>query len=280
MIYRLLSRQSYPIGLLSACQEYNKIVMQAQDAMGELKKIDPVKIVGDSPDDFEDFFLVLAVIYNDLKGLVQLNRDFNICHPMPEDQTLSSEIGEYNGATTQLYKILAGLINEFLIFLEGHEKVYQNPQFKLILLRLDKSVREQWADILDAAFKRTVKKGNKKTFGYKLMLIRNNVAFHYHQSDKVMRQSYKEFFSDQGKFGTDFAYYMDGGDMQRTRFFYADAAVQRYLLKTASEEYQLEYRNDLAHYENMRLETFEMVKTMNMVLANLLRKFIELKRSK
>jgi hypothetical protein len=247
--------------------------MKKNDLLGDFRKIAPSKLVGHEPNEIEDFFLILAVIYNDLKGLMYLYRLYNENNPAPVSQVPSAALGERNGMTTQLFKLVAGMINEFLIFLKEHEHLYLNPQFQLILLKVPKGINLQWNDILDAAFERT-KKNNKTSLGYKLMLIRNHVAFHYYQSEKVLRQSFKEFFIDKNMPGADHAYYSDGGLMQSTRFYFADAAVQRYLLKTASAEYQKDYGNDMAAYNNLQAETFQLIGTMNMVIANLLRQFI------
>jgi hypothetical protein len=247
--------------------------MRQADFLGDFRKIAPSKLVGDEPDEIEDFFLVLAVIYNDLKGLVYFDNEYKKNHKLPERGEISAYAGEYGGMTTQLYKLVAGMINEFLIFLKNHENVYFHPRFQLILLRLPKAVKIQWNDILDAAFERS-NKNDSKSIGYKLMLIRNHVAFHYHQSEKVLRPAYQKFFADKNLFGADHAYYSDGGNLQLTRYYYADAAVQRYLFKTANDQNKMSYESDLAAYNKLQSETFLLVTTMNMVLANLLRQFI------
>ncbi|MHB0865285.1 MAG: hypothetical protein ACYC1Y_00010 [Minisyncoccota bacterium] len=250
--------------------------MSTQEFIGELKKIAPAKLVSGEKDEIGGFFLVLAVIYNDVKGIVYLNRIFGETFGPPPPSGITPHLGEYNGMTTQHFKLLAGTIDEFFRFLKEHEAIYTDPQFMLIMLKLPKDIRSQWQDVLDAALERETRKGG---LGNKLMLIRNNVAFHYYQSEKVLRRSYGEFFSDKTQVGADHAYYSLGSTMQDTRFYYADAAVQRYLLKTASKEYQKDYAKDMESYRALQKETSELVRTMNMVLAHLLRQFILMRSS-
>lgn len=241
--------------------------------LGDFRKIAPSTLVGDEPDEIEDFFLVLAVIYNDLKGLVNMEANFAKNNKLPNPGEITAYAGEYSGMITQFYKLIAGMVNEFLVFLKEHEDIYKQPRFLLLLFRLPKDIQKQWNDILDAALERS-NKNDTQNLGYKLMLIRNNVAFHYFQSEKVLRRSYKEFFAERDKFGADHAYYSDGGNMQLTRFYYADAAVQRYLRNTASKQHGMDYDKNQEAFRQLQLDTFQLVRTMNMVIANLLRQFI------
>jgi len=224
----------------------------------------------------EDFFLVLAVIYNDLKGLIHLEKDFMDNHVPPTSGTPSAYLGEYNGMTTQLYKTLAGLVNEFFVFLKEHEKLYKEPRFQLMFLKMAPSVGKEWEGILDAALERPDSK-KPGTLGYRLLRVRNDVAFHYYKSEKVLREAFQEFFNDETRPNADFAYYSFGENMQDTRFYYADAAVQRYLMKTASTEGAPNYAKDIVALQDFQSETFKLVRSMNIVLANMLRRFITMR---
>ena len=243
------------------------------DSNAILKKISPSRLVGDEKDSMEDFFLVLAVIYNDLKGLIHLEKDYMDNHEQPTSGTPSAYLGEWNGMTTQLYKILAGLVNEFFVFLKAHESLYGQPKFRLMILKMSPSLRAQWDGILDAALERPDSK-KPGTLGYRLMRIRNDVAFHYYNSEKVLRTAFKEFFGDETQPNGDYAYYSFGENMQDTRMYYADAAVQRYLMKMASEQKVPNYTADVAALQAFQTETFKLIRSMNMVLGNLLRQFI------
>lgn len=241
-----------------------------------LKKIAPSRLVGDKKDSMEDFFLVLAVIYNDLKGLIHLEKDFMDNHAPPTSGTPSAYLGEYNGMTTQLYKTMAGLVNEFFVFLREHEQLYKEPRFQLMFLKMDPSVRKEWEGILDAALERPNSK-KPGTLGYRLMRVRDGVAFHYYQSEKVLRGAFKDFFHDNTQTNADFAYYSFGENMQDTRFYYADAAVQSYLMKTANEKGTQNYTTDMAILQAFQSETFSLIRSMNIVLANLLKRFITMR---
>lgn len=242
--------------------------------MAAIKKVAPLRLVESDKDDLGAFFLVLAVIYNDIKGLIYLIKYFNKFNNPPKEEIISAYLGEYNGMTSQHFKIIAGVVNEFFIFLKAHEELFHTPQFQLVLLKVPKPAREDWHDLLDAAFERTT---NRNGLGNKLMLIRNNIAFHYDQSEKELVRSYHDFFSDKTRFGADHAYYSDGGTIQDTRFYYADAAIQQYMLKTANKEYKKDFIKDVVAYRALQTETYALVRKMNMVLANLLRQFVHIR---
>ena len=249
----------------------------SEEFVGDVQKIASSKLIESPQDEIGIFFLTLAVIYNDLKGLVLLNRLFENNYDMPTVNVISPHVGEYNGMLSQLFKLLAGMINEFFVFLKEHEKLYSDPEFMRVILKMPKSVQQQWHEVLSAALERTE---SKQGLGFKLMHIRNNVAFHYYQSEKVLLRSYREFFKDKTMFGADYAYYASGHNMPETRFYYADAAVQRYLMQTASRQPGTEFTQDLIDFREFQSETFQLVRTMNMLLANMLHQFISIRSAK
>jgi len=250
--------------------------MLGPDSINELKKIQPSRLIGEQQDDLDDFFLVLAVIYNDLKGIAHLQKDFFDNHVHPEIlNTPSAWRGEFNGTVMQLYKIQAGIINEFLHFIQSHEAIFVLPKFKTLLSQLPPERKGDWEEILSAASKKEAK-GN---LGNKLMLIRHNVAYHYYRSDKAMRNAFLEFFKDNTIPGAEYAYYSLGKNLESSRFYYADAAVQNYIINTAMGEKHDSSEEKLEAFGQLQNDTFELIRTMNVSIATILRLYIQRKHS-
>jgi hypothetical protein len=248
--------------------------MLGPDSEVKLKKIDPSRLVGETQDDLEDFFLTLAVIYNDLKGIAHLQKDFFDNHPAPENSIgASAWLGEFNGMVTQFYKMQAGFINEFLDFIEAHDNIFFLPKFKILFSRLSQERKLEWQEIRDAA----LGKDTKGNLGNKLMLIRHNVAYHYYKSEKVLRGAFLDFFGDRTKPGADYAYYAVGETLESSRFFYADAAVQRFLMKTAIESNKTSFEEMMAALNRLQNETFELLGMMNTTIAALLSHYIRMR---
>lgn len=67
--------------------------------------------------------------------------------------------------------------------------------------------------------------------------------------------------------------------MEGTRFYYADAAVQRYLMNTASSEGEGSFEERKAAFSDLQDESFRLIGIINMVLGRLLKQFIALKHN-
>lgn len=250
--------------------------MLGPDAEFNLKKIDPSRLSSDATTRLDDFFLVLAVVYNDLKTLIHIQRDYLHDHPKPVGEEESGYLGDYNGTTTYFQKTLSAFLYEFFEFIKEYKDLDSNPQFLSILHKLDPIVLGRWDSISKAALEK-VDKSDTASLGYRLCRIRDNVAYHYYGSIKVLKPAFKRFFVDKSNPLAKFAYYSLGQTMENTRFFYADAAVQNFLMEIANQEQNKEIHKTIRKFQDYIKETEEIVGEMNQVLYHLLRKYIELK---
>ena len=193
----------------------------------------------------------------------------------PSDEK-SVHAAELAGLQVQHYKILTGLIREFLAFLKKNADVLKSPAFQLILLKVDRTNKELWNELAQIALDDEVE--TKSTFAYSLMLIRNNVGFHYDQSRKELRKSFNSFFNRKPK--TKFnerAYYSLGNTMSGTRFYYADAAVKEYIAMKAGEVKDRKNQEPMSFEEHFS-RLAKTVGDMNHTLETLLRHYFEFKR--
>src|SRR5574343_423836 len=101
---------------------------------GDLKKIDPRRIIDPkkSNNDIDNFFLVLGLVFNDLKGIVLFERMLLEKFRKPEFVEVSIQCGEYNGFSLQISKVFGGIINEFFKFLSKNKKILLKGEFQQI----------------------------------------------------------------------------------------------------------------------------------------------------
>lgn len=251
--------------------------MLGPDTLFNLKRIDPTHLIGQENDDLDDFFLMLAIIYNDLKDLMHLHSDYTNSHERPvETGTPSGYVGDYNGTITYLQKSMAGFLNEFFEFVKKHENLYRQPQFMALVRKLDPTVQGEWNSIKEAALK-PIDKQDPQSLGYRLYRIRNELAHHYFSAIKSLRSSFRRFFSDESNPFAEFAYYSFGTSMETSRFFYADAASQTYLMEVANQNQNVNIHETIDKFQEFQKETEEIVSEMNTVLFHLIKKYIERK---
>lgn len=198
---------------------------------GDLKKIEPVKILNnDKKDDLEDFFLVLGMVFNDIKGILLFSSLLKETYRPLEPMETSVHSGEYGGLKLQINKMMVSLISEFLVFIRNNKSIVNNPRFALIIKNSSKEIKSYWDFIYNTAISERSK--NKDDFSSRAFIVRNNIVFHYDQSLSQLRQGYIEKFFDSPKDSSNkYAWYSLGSTIEETRFFYCDGAVEQYLKK-------------------------------------------------
>jgi len=233
----------------------------------ELRHIEPYRLLKEGLNDhLDNFFLVLAVIYNDLKGIILFEKLITDGYRLPPIDEVSVHAGEYGGIFTQTRKILSGNIREFLGFLKENKSELSTTEFKSLLFKTSKDTQARWKDIIDVAFDKTTKDSEFTNY---LIQIRNNVSFHYHQSDKALKNAFCNYFNIKEKIPrNEMAYYMIGENMEDTRFFYADAAVGEYLRSTTNDKqegFDVKYKKEMD----------KMIFDMNFAIFKLLKVYLK-----
>ncbi len=232
---------------------------------GELRHIEPDRLIKEDTDsDLDNFFLVLAVIFNDLKGIVLFEKLVTDNYRKVPFEEISVHAGNYGGVFTQTYKILVANIQEFLKFLNEKKDILNTSEFKNILGKTNKDIQARWEDIVNVAFNKTVQ--NSEFTNY-LVRVRNNVAFHYYQSDKNLKKAFCNIFHKKEKnIRNSLAYYSIGENMESTRFFYADATIEEYLRSGVSDvdNFDMKYKEKVS----------KMIFDMNFAISRLLKEYL------
>lgn len=242
--------------------------MEKQEFEGELRYIEPNRLIKDSTDDpIAKFFLVLAVIYNDLKGLSLFEKLVIDTYRAVGPDEVSVQVGELGGVFTQIGKLFISNMREFFDFLRENEKILLSSEFQEVLLKTNnKDIQNRWKNIIDVAFDRSPESSD---FTHHLVLIRNNVAFHYKQSGKELQKSFRNFFYKKEKIGkNNMAYYSAGEFIKDTRFFYADAAVQEYMRSTTGDlldGFDIKYKKEISR----------IIFNMSFVISRLLKVYLK-----
>src|SRR3989338_2247199 len=237
---------------------------------GKLIKLDRTKVVKiDANDKFDNFFLILGLIYNDFKSLIfyvaLLKEHFGdkIDEKKPE---VNVNFGEYSGMKTHLNKLMISTIYEFLMFLKNKSKVIESSEFKILSDKLFYKDKDWLQQIIDIANRNIESKTNFKKDSLSEMLykIKNGGSFHHHSCDNNLRLGYINHFYTRYKqdAGTEFAYYSEGNCMKDVRYFYCDAAFQGFTYTCG------EYKDNI---EKLK----ELGQKMNNVLSALMKLYIK-----
>jgi hypothetical protein len=170
-------------------------------------------------DALEEFFLALALVFNDLKTVVLLKETLP---RRPGKVQISRHVGQRGGIGSHLTRLAAGIIHELLNLIDASSKVLNDGRFIDILGKVDPKCSKMWWTLVDHAVSTT-------PASKVLCMIRNNAAFHYKQPTALAKGFRAWYFDDAKIPQNETAYVSTGQDMDATRFYFADAAAQRSL---------------------------------------------------
>ncbi|MFA6257387.1 MAG: hypothetical protein WC671_00020 [Candidatus Paceibacterota bacterium] len=237
---------------------------------GELKSIFPNKLIEKSKNnDFDNFFLVLGLIFNDFKDIILFNELIHETYLKPKldgSEPPSVHLGHWGGIQNHLNRLMVGLISEFLIFLDKNKKTINSISFKLFVKNLPHDVRQDWNKIQNV-----LQDSDSKDFLSKIAEIRSNVTFHYDQSLTQLRIGFIEKFitSTKNNYNKQ-AFYSLGNTIQTTRFYYSDGAAEEYVKK------EMKYLSN----ENYNKEMRELVDKTNTTIRFMMEHYLKQKIKK
>ena len=237
---------------------------------GKLTEVSPSRLFTEkTTDKTANFFLVLSVVYNDLKGILLFQSLVAENYRRPGSRERSVHSGEYSGLHIQLTRILIGTIHEFFNFLEKNKEVLETLDFKDALKATNQNIEKDWKDILGVVFGGSQTSSN---FRHNLGLIRHNISFHYNQSGKELRRAFCSIFFKRKKIGfNDTACYSVGEKMDSTRFYYADAATEEYIRLQSNRSDKLESMSGYGP------EMMEVIRKMNFAISRILEAYLKRK---
>jgi len=197
------------------------------DQLNKLEKFDRGVFVGDSEysQEFCNFFLALAMIWNDHKTLMLFwdhmatiipeNSDFDKPQDMPEEPIW----GERSGIKVYLEKSLVALVFEFFKTVQKSKSVVDSPAFEALLKKMLPKYRSEWKQLVQYAIEGTTK---NSLLGKALSKTRSKIVNHYDMGE--LKKGYTRKFFEQSFT----PYISQGNSMSKTRFYFADAAAQEY----------------------------------------------------
>jgi hypothetical protein len=224
---------------------------------GRLRKSFPEDIISEGITDqseeiYRSFMLTLSLVFNDLKALVLLNDTVRNAYETPEVIQTDAHSGEKEGVGLYLLKTLLSTLHESIVFLKESEEIYNSVRFQKILVRTSKNTRDVWEVLIKIATEKDVVVPQWiefKELADFLKILRNNVGFHF-QTRKSLVKGYRKFFfygirgvPDKNR---EIAYRSTESEFMNSRYYYADAALQGYLVNLFGDEEQTKERVDEA----------------------------------
>jgi hypothetical protein len=186
----------------------------------------------DVPQDVCNFVLSLALAYNDFRDVFFSRRlldELEIDINSPPTVLLALR----NGIENTIVRIQSGFIHELLKLLNDHQAIIKNKLIQDVIRQMSKPGKQSWQAILDVA----TSKSSDHPLARTLVLIRNKIAFHY--DPKQIGRGYRSAFTDGNNYGDPLI--SRGSALSQTRFYFADASSQEYMLLNSPTEHELEF---------------------------------------
>lgn len=219
--------------------------MDKKEFEGELKKISPNKLIQECENsDFDNFFLVLGLIYNDLKDIVFFIDSFNKNYreiKLDGSEPPSVHAGHWGGIQNHINRLIIGLISELFIFIDKNKGVINTIKFKLFIKKLPEDARNDWNNLVGV-----LDDDKSDDFLSQIARIRNTITFHYDQSLTELRSGFiNKFFNKTRDIYSESAFYSLGRTMETTRFYYCDGAVEAYIKQRMGSSPDNNYFNNV-----------------------------------
>lgn len=169
---------------------------------------------------FNNLILSFSLVFNDLKGLLWV---FDQLERGKPEEGLSAYKGQWCGFNSQYKRLVISTLYEFLVVIENNRHIVDDVYFKNLLKKIRPRHRKLWNEIIN----HTNKQGEQRThFKNFLRSVRNEAGFHYYEI-KNLKKGYN-YWRQKKAPETEFAGASLGNNMEKTRFFYADAAIDGY----------------------------------------------------
>ena len=166
------------------------------------------------------FVLTLALIYNDLKNYVwalsQMGRT------RPAIKRISRLNGQHAGIELHLNRLFYAHIRALYDVINNNQDLLKHPLFEKTISSLDQDLRKLWASLVSVSTDDKIVGVDKNTKRI-LEQIRHKSISHYDIAE--IERGYKDFFHNNPMR----AYISHGKTMGKTRFYFADAAIDGYL---------------------------------------------------
>ncbi len=176
-----------------------------------------------APQEVCNLVLGFALAYNDIRDLILghvLLRETDF----PERERPSPSLGQLNGLGLHLIRIQAATVHELLQLISEEASAVAHSSFRDIVRLLTPAGREAWETLEVVASGRW----QDTPFSRVLFFLRNKIGYHY--DAKELARGYKAAFGQSKP-----PYLSRGSSMKSTRFYFADAAAEAYMLDKAKD---------------------------------------------
>ena len=205
------------------------------------------------------FVLALAAVYNDAKDIGYAMELLDESLPKTEP-CISRVWGNSSGIRLHINRNFLGLLHELFKLIETNTTARNDKFMKKIEKTMTKPGRESWTFLVGVALGAV----QKDPLGRVLVLARNKVGFHY--DARQIHRGYSERFlgpgTSQGR-----GFVSRGDSMVHSRFYFADAAVQKYLEDVICE----------GNWPELVKRTHEIFYHLNHALMELVTGFLQLR---
>lgn len=244
---------------------------------GDLIKINPELLVKqNSVDRFDAFFIMLGVVFNDLKGLFLFDKILAEKYQAPSPEEVSSHAGNFGGVVVQIDKLIAATVNEFFVSIKKNSDLFTKVEMRQLFSRLSKGDQAIWNKILAAA---NQKLPDTENLLRSIAMIRSNLAFHYDHSGKFLLKAYKNaFFSKAKNPNNEWAYYSIGNTIADTRFYFADLTIDEALKISAGLQFK-DLGSGVASWQAYRAEIRDAVDAVIAALSSMLKNYLQFRRN-
>jgi len=170
-----------------------------------------------------DFILALALVFNDFKDLMAAQQLMQCV--APPDGPPDASRGMFGGLHIHWVRLLAGVIHELTELIGKNKQQMDSVAFQRLIGKLPKAGREMWTNVVASSIAAGPQGDH---FGRLLFYTRMKVGFHY--DAKEIARGYRERFLSERD---NPPYISHGKTMAATRFYFADAAVEKYMMGKA-----------------------------------------------
>jgi len=193
------------------------------DELATLQDLRSDTFVGDAdtPQPVCNLILALALVYNDFKDNIMASMLLGDVAPDGDEAARTPQRGMFNAHVMVTVRIRLGLFHELFALIKKHEPVTNEPAFLRTVNRLHPNRRSHWSALKNVALEQP----SSSDFAKFLVMLRNTVVFHY--DPQVIFRGYRRLFIDDQSQAPAVSL---GDTMAETRFYFADAAAQDYVV--------------------------------------------------
>jgi hypothetical protein len=232
--------------------------------LADLLAVDPSVVIRGPNDEVGRFMLALGLAFNDLKGVDYLRFQLGTLRSASSAWPLAQR-GQYDGMIDQLARLFAGVLHEIVEVFANGSKALASEEMLALLAELPSSMAAAWKAVAAVAQKDDRESNRSDATSIILVKLRNGLAFHY--GLKALADGYSAHFDGGTALHSSHAVVSIGESMERTRFYFADAAA---VAATA--------RLTGLPKEQVHAQLFEVATQINEALRGVVTKFL-LKRS-